>query len=167
MRAIKTSELIPLLNWCGEYQKYGPRRWPVFHRFGIGFYQVGQGMRWDGSLDVAHQSFIAACIHWMCIAEVLRLKRFPVLLPKDLQEVDVRFLGWEQFLRTISAAQQQIFYREASLENGEKSFRSSRYDSDIFCRLLVTSIEQSIALVPREKIPEHVFNETHIMTGRL
>jgi len=118
-------------------------------------------MSWNGT-DSAHESIMAAVVHFMGTAEVLGIS-LENALPKKLDSLSMEKFSPVLVLRSQSLLQQQIIYSKV-LKSME---RSSRFKEEIAIQEFDRIICHLIGAVPVNKRKEAVFHATGIMTGRL
>ncbi len=152
-----------LIDWCAAYQTGGTVPQPRHIRFGIGVYQITQGMSWKIASPVRWQSFCAASMHFIMCAEAYDV-RLP--LPENLADFPT-LCGtgiWERVLLSVGRAQQQLIYHP---DVSGRSTRSSRYSPEKLCGFLEELTTACFGLTPPEYREQGCFDEMHILTGDL
>lgn len=157
-----TPRTVPkLIEWCRLYQQGGTVPQPKHIRFGIGIYQITQGMSWHISSPVRWQSFCAAAMHFTMCAEAYGLSLEP-WLPDTLAEISDHTGSepWRDLLLSVGKAQQQIIYKLA-----EESSRKSRFKPEDLRFHLMTLVENCFAMTPPDYREQGCFDEMHIILG--
>ena len=161
MKSINTANLIELQLWCREYETWTPYPADALRRFAIGFYQIYQGIEWQGS-DSADESFAAAAIHLMIVGEKLKLGI------EAYTYLNFSLIPWEKdpfrvLIHTLSKAQCHLIYST----NAKNVTRRSRYSEDILSSSLAYAVKDLFGLIEPIKRPLAIETATTIMTGRL
>ena len=150
------NELVPLLDWCREYQLHGPSKRNPLDRFCIGFYQIQQGSHWGNAGPVAWQSYCASALHFMMTAEALGLG-VEQYLPRTIDEITETFIGWSGMIAYTGKAVQQLMYRTAD------AHWRRRYKKDSLRSALASSIEACMAMCPRHHRAQGFSDEMGIL----
>lgn len=157
----RTSE--HLVEWCNAFH-YGTK---VPHaknvRFGIGIYQISQGMSWSIASPVRWQSFCSAAMHFIMCAHAYGID-MKGDFPETLGELPSDFAGWDQLLMCIGKAQQQVFY---GMEDVLLSTRASRYSRDVLRMRLHDLVVACFSLAPAGYREQGCFDEMKILLGDL
>lgn len=150
-----------LVDWCRTYQEGGTVPHPKHIRFGIGVYQITQGMSWEIANPVRWQSFCAAAMHFIMCAEAYGESLEP-WLPDTLDETpEAQGEVYKDLLMAVGKAQQQIIY---SLVAG-RSTRHSRYNPVELRYRLLTLVEACFSMTPKLYREQGCFDEMKILTG--
>lgn len=154
-----------LTDWCRTYQFRGTVPQPGNIRFGIGVYQITQGMSWEIGSPVRWQSFCAAAMHFIMCAEAYGVS-VAAWLPEQMSEIpEATGDGiWRNLLMAVGKAQQQIIYHP-SISAG--STRASRFKPEILRSLLWNLTENCFALTPGNYREQGCFDEMKILLGDL
>ena len=148
-----------LVDWCRTYQEVGTVPHPGHIRFGIGVYQITQGMSWEIANPVRWQSFCAAAMHFIMCAEAYG-ESLDVWLPDTLDETpEAEGEVWKDLLMAVGKAQQQIIYH---LTIG-RSTRASRYKPQELRYRLLTLVESCFSMTPKAYREQGCFDEMQIL----
>jgi len=154
-RSIVTDDTMQLLAWCREYGREGPYRQNPVQRFAIGIYQIAQGMKWRGAKKNAcasprHESYAAACIHFLVALEELEVDVWEHL-PHKLTEVsdDSGFFVWETLMFQISSAQRMISYSVHYKSTNTKW--AARFDKDVLSLHTAEAVKILLSFIPSTK----------------
>ena len=160
MRPIETTDLIDLQLWCRDYHRNTRYPSSVERRFGIGFYQIYQGMAWTGTKSHA-ESFMAAVCHFLMVSEMLEL-----YVEQHLNRDITKWKGsldWRQLLYNLSLAQQHVIY----YTNEKGIQRKKRYDQKVLLKCMVRIVETLTSHVDKKERKQGIYTATSIMTGVL
>lgn len=167
-RSLRTTDVPEVLEWCRNQNTKNPYPVTMPIRFGIAVYQIGQGLEWEGS-DSSFESFMAACVHFMCVGEAVDLwlenelgadlkravKHTYVQISKDQRYRDMLF-------DLCKAQQMVVYWTTTDTERGKK-----RYDRKKFSVYLGNVIKHVLSLVPSNKMKSAIENATEVMTEKL
>lgn len=153
-------DIICLLEWCREYQRRGPMPRPPLERFGIGTYQVSQGMSWACAGPVAWQSYCAAVLHTMMAAEGMDLG-LEAHLPWSIMEISESFPGHTAIIAHQGKAMQQLLYGLPSCGPHWKR----RYRPAVLCRALASFAETCFQMVPKDYRSKGLTDEMGLLCG--
>lgn len=113
--------LIGIQYWCRDYHKHTKFPVDTKDRFAIAFYQIHQGIDWaeKNSTYNKHESFAAAAIHLLCVAEVLGMG-MELEVELEIKSIPHMYIAEKalRLLRDLSKIQQQLFYATAATERG-------------------------------------------------
>lgn len=152
IRSIETTNTVALCEWARYHGKNGPYALTPVQRYGVGIYQIGQGMKWSGhrGRGPRYESYAAACIHFLIATEILDVC-VEQYLPVDLTAIECGtfgYTGWEHLMLHITSAQQMICY---SMHRNDKAVKwKSRYKPDILAESIAGAIKLLISLVPEQ-----------------
>ncbi len=152
-----------LVSWCDMYQTSGTVPQPKHVRFAIGVYQITQGMSWTIASPVRWQSFCSASMHFIMCATAHDLRPH-AWFPDRLDQIDTKFMGWENVMLRVGKAQQQVVY---ALHSSASSTRASRYNPAVLDDYLYDLACACFALAPPEYREQGCFDEMHVLTGDL
>lgn len=148
-----------LVDWCRAYQEGGTVPHPKHIRFGIGVYQITQGMSWEIANPVRWQSFCAAAMHFIMCAEAYG-ESFEAWLPDTLEEIpEAQGEVYKDLLMSVGKVQQQIIYNLVA----SRSTRASRYDPVVLRYRLLLLVESCFAMTPKLYREQGCFDEMHIL----
>ncbi len=159
-----TPRTVPkLIEWCRLYQQGGTVPQPKHIRFGIGIYQITQGMSWHISSPVRWQSFCAAAMHFTMCAEAYGLSLEP-WLPDTLAEISDQTGSepWSNLLLSVGKAQQQVIYHP---DISGASNRKSRFKPEDLRFHLMTLVERCFSMTPPDYREQGCFDEMKILCG--
>lgn len=153
-----------LIDWCHQYQTNGTVPQPGHIRFGIGVYQITQGMAWRIASPVRWQSFCAAAMHFIMCGEFYGAS-VAADMPETLEDFpEAQAVPWHDVLMSIGKAQQQIIYHP-SISSG--STRASRFNREHLRMRLSTLVRACFSLTPAGSRESGCFDEMNILTGDL
>jgi hypothetical protein len=165
---IYPTDIYEIIIWAVDYDKRN--RFPVdtLKRFAIGLYQIHQGMHWKDNGPNKYESFAAAAVHFIIVAERCDLKvdkaeEMPVKL-KEFPRMCINIHAPE-LLYNISGAQAMLMYNQAY--SGNKTKRMSRYNPEILEERLSKIVRILICCIPLEFRTECFNLSTKIMTKEL
>jgi hypothetical protein len=162
IRSIETTDLVELALWCRDYHRYNKYPCSFDKRFAIGFYQIYQGIVWDGLNR--YESFAAGAIHFLITLEALDLST--VDIPRNLLSEDSAYINWQTLMLHLSRAQQHVLYRY-QLEIKKGTSRSTRFNPELLAKDLSFAIDALICAIPCDSRAQAIFDATEIMTRRL
>lgn len=161
---VTATNIYDLQYWCRDYNRRNKFPADNLKRFAIGFYQIHQGMSWQDNGPNKYESFAAAILHFIMVAEKLELQLDGINSDtmKYAMYVPIRHIAYE-LLQNLSAAQQMLFYSNPT----NKTKRSSRYDKNKLDSFLVYSITHLIKAIPVHMRTECFYLASKIMTDEL
>ena len=148
-----------LIDRIDKYCKRGKYPTSPLERFAIGFYQIHQGIGWEGT-DSSYEAYAAAIIHFLGVTTQLDL---PIheLLPEDL---NIFFPEYNDLLYCLSRAQQMVFY-QARVNNTKRS--KSRNNPEQLYLDLTRVIICLLQRIPKKKLKQAFETAFEIMEGNL
>lgn len=162
-KSLRTTKTVELLQWCRDFHLDGPRRPSVDRRFGIGFYQIYQALKWEDVTNPnCQESYMAACVHLICVAEALDVGLEQELESDLTKELHTTELEYKVVLESLAHVQQMLVY----LWSGSSS-RTTRYRKETVRADLGKVIRRLIGMVPQNNRSEALENATEIMAGAL
>lgn len=173
LRAIHTTELIPLLNWAKDYHRHNKYPCDALRRFAIGFYQIYQAMEWKERAaglkgDNRHESLASAALHFLIGLEAAGIgaERW---LPRDLVEIPSQPFHATPLLYCLSRSQQMLVYytQSSGLPGLKKTVRASRYNAEQLGTDLTASIKQLLAPIEPSCRAQAIEDASRIMTEKL
>jgi len=150
-RGEPTTRTVDLANWCRRYVSEGPYPCDAVYRYGIGIYQIAQGVDWAGTVS-AGEGYAAACIHFLIATEQLNIEVCSKL-PRDLKEIETGQMyneGWKRLLRAVSHAQRQITYSRHFRNNTSAKWRS-RWKPDELGGYVAEAITLLMSMISKDK----------------
>lgn len=160
IRAIETTNLFELLEWCQEYKN--SKRCTTcdpMRRFAIGVYQIYQGIEWRDSAS-GNESFAASFLHFLMVADILNLSVETCMKNELSTKVFSIYSPYQNLLYYISKAQQMLIYYSDSYGVGRKS----RYDKDDLTNSVSILLLILSGLIDDNK-GEAFYNAMMVMTG--
>lgn len=150
-----------LIAWCKQYQSSGSVPQPRNIRFGVGVYQITQGMSWKIASPVRWQSFCAAAMHFIMCAEAYGVSLHDSL-PEQLHELPEASGSnlWHDLLLAVGKAQQQVIYHP---DISSASTRASRFNPVTLHLHLLHLTKQCFAMAPAGYREQGCFDEMHIL----
>lgn len=168
IKPIKSSELIPLVNWARDYHRHNRYPCDAMRRFAIGFYQIFQAISWRDNAQNRAESLASASIHFLICMEassVFAERR----LPRNLIYIETVPMNCERVLFHASRAQQMLVYGAQwhGTSGLVKTIRSSRYKAGQLEEDLSACVSCLIGAIPSHQREQAIEDATRIMTERL
>jgi len=130
---------------------------PAAHHFGVGFYQISQGMKWMGQAGSGsksgrgprYESYMASTLHFMVALEKLKapLERYLPVDLKDLPAGEEGFEIWKNLLFHTASAQQMMCY-SATLNFPARAKWRRRYKPKELAKRTAEAIKILMGLIP-------------------
>jgi hypothetical protein len=164
LKPIETINLIEILNWCSDYNRYNKYPCNIFKRFLIAQYQIHQGMDWKDMGLNKYESYAAALLNFGMVCQLLELP-IEQYIESDLSFPDHYRIENECYhlLRYISLASQQLIYGDP--EN--KTKRKSRFNKNKMTKSMGHIIYILARLIPEELRSKSIYQSSLILTGGL
>ena len=150
-------------DWCKEYQFNGTVQQPGDVRFGVGVYQIAQGMQWKVANPVRWQSFCSAAMHFTMAGYAHGID-MAAGFPEYLSDFGSDAADWKDFLFSVCHAQQQVTY---CLHYNRGTTRYSRYSVDALHARLHKLVEVCFSFAPASYREQGCFDEMKILLGDL
>jgi hypothetical protein len=146
-------------DWCKEYQFNGTVQQPGDVRYGVGVYQIAQGMQWKVSNPVRWQSFCSAAMHFTMAGYAHGID-MAAGFPDRLSEFGNDDANWQDFMFAVCHAQQQVTY---CLHYNRGTTRYSRYSADALHLRLNKLVAVCFSFAPAEYREQGCFDEMKIL----
>lgn len=149
-------------EWSRRMAISGPYQVPANVRYGIGIYQIYQGILWEGSSS-EEEAFCAAIIHFVGALEMLNC---PVqeYREKDFSRWPLLAIDWKKLMLSVAGGQQEIHY---GVTTASTIKRKSRYNPAALGAHVGSACQMLLCAVKPARRTEAFYEAMSIMSGVL
>ena len=161
-RTIASLDFNEVCAWCKHY--HVNNRYPVgtLKRFGIGLYQIHQGMDWRAT-EARYEGYMSAVLNWLMLSEGLGVPVYKYLKYDCFRE-ESEYVSDNSFIRSISTAQQMVHYADRL---GAMRRSDCRYNVETLAEHLAVCISYCLYKIPLKRMKKTMQESVDILTGDL
>lgn len=177
VKPLDSDDLFEFCEWTSWYSKYGPYTTSANVRFGIGVYQLGQAIDWEGT-ESEWESYAAAAVHMLGAGAVAGWSLDDIFMIvydhirhlydhkqiRDLSKPECEMKNWKSLMHMVARAQRNFHYW---LTTSPDLDRASRYNKKQLQSDIGWLVWYCLLVIPSGKRKQAILDATTIMAGRL